>query len=249
MYCTLTEVFLNPTEVSPCFFLSCKANARVKLAKTGHGPHSSTLVVICFVRLLFVLFYVLFVCKCVLPPGDNPIAVNKYIISYLNGVSSTSRHIRTVQCLSKTRSTNHWWINPMRPVAMANTYCTMSPNVGGFSVWNSWRLEFWGVSYMSGKHADPWHKCKHHLVKPHQMWSDWPDHWWQHPGVADNVRKILNAIHISKLHFTESGQFKNTTRNYQHVFFFIKVVLAMISSESNTKKKGTAKPVLNGNSV
>ena len=29
------------------------------------------------------LFYVLFVCKCVLPPGDNPIAVNKYNISYL----------------------------------------------------------------------------------------------------------------------------------------------------------------------
>jgi len=26
------------------------------------------------------LFYVLFVCKCVLPPGDNPIAANKYII-------------------------------------------------------------------------------------------------------------------------------------------------------------------------
>jgi hypothetical protein len=26
------------------------------------------------------LFCVLFVCKCVLPPGDNPIAVNKYII-------------------------------------------------------------------------------------------------------------------------------------------------------------------------
>ena len=31
---------------------------------------------------MFVLFYVLFVCKCVLlPPGDNPIAV-KYMISY-----------------------------------------------------------------------------------------------------------------------------------------------------------------------
>jgi hypothetical protein len=29
-----------------------------------------------------VLFYVLFVCKCVLLPGDNPTAVNKYIISY-----------------------------------------------------------------------------------------------------------------------------------------------------------------------
>jgi len=85
VYCTLTEVFLNLTEdlltlteVFPCFFLSCKANTRVKLAKTGHGPHYSTLVVICAVRLLFVLFfllfvlyYVLFVCKCVLPPGDN----------------------------------------------------------------------------------------------------------------------------------------------------------------------------------
>jgi hypothetical protein len=32
--CTLTEVF-------PCSFLSCKANARVMPAKTGHGPHSS----------------------------------------------------------------------------------------------------------------------------------------------------------------------------------------------------------------
>jgi len=31
---TLTEVF-------PCFFLSCKANARLKPAKTGHGPHFS----------------------------------------------------------------------------------------------------------------------------------------------------------------------------------------------------------------
>ena len=31
---TLTEVF-------PCFFLSCKANARVKPAKMGHGPHTS----------------------------------------------------------------------------------------------------------------------------------------------------------------------------------------------------------------
>ena len=83
IYCILTEVFLNLTEVFPCFYLSCKANARVKkLAKTGHGPNSSTLIVICVVRLLFVLFCVLFVCECVLPPGDNPIAVNKYIISY-----------------------------------------------------------------------------------------------------------------------------------------------------------------------
>ena len=78
---TVTEVFLNLTEVFPTFFLSCKANTRVNPAKTGHGLHSSTLVVICVVWLLFVLFYVLFVCKCVLPLGDNTIAVNKYIIS------------------------------------------------------------------------------------------------------------------------------------------------------------------------
>jgi len=55
----LTEVSLTLTEVFPCFFLSCKANARTKLAKTGYGPHSYTLVCICVVRLLFVLFYVL----------------------------------------------------------------------------------------------------------------------------------------------------------------------------------------------
>ena len=63
VYChssaTLTEVF-------PSFFPSCKANSGVKLAKTGHGLHSSKLVVICVVLLLFVLFYVLSVCKCVL---------------------------------------------------------------------------------------------------------------------------------------------------------------------------------------
>jgi len=48
--------------IFPFFLLSTKANARVKSAKTGHGPHSSK---------KFVLFYVLFVlcrslyCVCV----------------------------------------------------------------------------------------------------------------------------------------------------------------------------------------
>ena len=95
---TLTEVF-------PYFFLSCKANASVKLAKAGHGPHSSTLVVICFVRLLFVLFYVLFVCKCVLPPTDNPIAVNKYIISHISLLTLLNRVKGRVQveCLGVGR--------------------------------------------------------------------------------------------------------------------------------------------------
>jgi hypothetical protein len=73
VYSTLTEVFLNQTEVFltltevfPCFFLSCKANARVKLAKMGQGPHSSTLVVICVVRLLFVLFGCYLYCSVVI---------------------------------------------------------------------------------------------------------------------------------------------------------------------------------------
>ena len=39
-------VFLDAatvTEVFPCFSLSCKANARVQLDMTGHGPQSSKL--------------------------------------------------------------------------------------------------------------------------------------------------------------------------------------------------------------
>jgi hypothetical protein len=83
---TLTEVF-------PCFFLSCKANARVKPAKTGHGLDSSSFLYcsmyflccsmyfLCcsmyFLRcsmyfcvvlhiVCFVMFCVLFVCKCAL---------------------------------------------------------------------------------------------------------------------------------------------------------------------------------------
>jgi hypothetical protein len=96
-----SDVFLTLTEIFPCFSLSCKANARVKLAKTVHGPHSSTLVCICVVRLLFVLFYVLFVCKCVLPPGDNPTAVNKYIYIY---IYITSQLILRVYDVMKTRN-------------------------------------------------------------------------------------------------------------------------------------------------
>jgi hypothetical protein len=44
--CTLTEGFLTLTEDFPCFFLSCMANARVKLTTTGHGPHSSIVFVL-----------------------------------------------------------------------------------------------------------------------------------------------------------------------------------------------------------
>ena len=55
------------TEVSPCFFLGCKANARVTPAKTGHGPHSSKIFVLFSVLFVsIVLFSVLFVCICIL---------------------------------------------------------------------------------------------------------------------------------------------------------------------------------------
>ena len=56
-------------DVFPCFFLSFKANARVKPTKTGHGQHSSKLFVLSYV--LFVLCRSVYcvcvcVCKCVL---------------------------------------------------------------------------------------------------------------------------------------------------------------------------------------
>jgi hypothetical protein len=44
LFCILFANWDSPatlTEVFPCFFLSCKANARVKPAKTRHGQHSS----------------------------------------------------------------------------------------------------------------------------------------------------------------------------------------------------------------
>ena len=61
-YCCLcilivVYVFLDAatlTEVFPCFFLGCKANARVQLAKMGHGSHSSKTIV------LFYAFFVLY---------------------------------------------------------------------------------------------------------------------------------------------------------------------------------------------
>jgi hypothetical protein len=81
---TLTEVF-------PCFFLSCKANARVKPAETGHRPHNS-LVVVLFYVFFCVSIYCLFcnvpcivcvyMCTEQLPPGGYSIL--QLNISYHN---------------------------------------------------------------------------------------------------------------------------------------------------------------------
>jgi magnesium-transporting ATPase (P-type) len=67
---TLTDVF-------PFFFLSCKANARVKPAETGHGPHSSKLSVLFYI--FFIVLCIVFVqmCTVLLPPGGYPVAVNR----------------------------------------------------------------------------------------------------------------------------------------------------------------------------
>jgi len=51
-------------EVFPFFFLSCKANAMVYLAKTGHGPHSSQLVN-CVVLCIFCVDCVVLCIVCV----------------------------------------------------------------------------------------------------------------------------------------------------------------------------------------
>ena len=55
VYVIVVYVFLDTatlTEAFPCFFLSCKANARVDLVKTGHGPHSPKLLC-CSMHCLF----------------------------------------------------------------------------------------------------------------------------------------------------------------------------------------------------
>jgi hypothetical protein len=59
-----TSIFLSATliEFFPCSFLSCKANARVKFAKTGHDMHSSKIVVI---SVVFCYLYCYMYCLCV----------------------------------------------------------------------------------------------------------------------------------------------------------------------------------------
>ena len=66
---TVVYVFLDAatlTEVFPCFFLSCKANVRVQLTKTGARPALFPNCCVVLSIVCFVSFCVLFVCKCVL---------------------------------------------------------------------------------------------------------------------------------------------------------------------------------------
>jgi hypothetical protein len=85
---TLTEVF-------PCLFFSCKANARVKPAKTRHGPHFSKFLccsMYCLFRVvLFIFFVCLYMCTVLLPPGGYPNAV-KHIIYHIVSYHTVSYH-------------------------------------------------------------------------------------------------------------------------------------------------------------
>jgi hypothetical protein len=99
---TLTEVLYDyPDWGFSVFFLSCKANSRVKPAKTGHGPHSSWFLC-CSMYYLFcvVLCTVcMYMCTVLLPPGGYAIAVNKYnhiichVMSYHISYHVMSYHI------------------------------------------------------------------------------------------------------------------------------------------------------------
>jgi hypothetical protein len=70
-YCTVSACNVraaNLTEVFQYFFLSCKANSRVRLAKTGHGPHfPNWLIYYCYVCLIFGLLHMFHsvYCLCV----------------------------------------------------------------------------------------------------------------------------------------------------------------------------------------
>ena len=106
---TLTEVF-------PYFFFSCKANSRVKPAKTGHGPHSSQLLccsmyfLCCSMCCLFCdvpCIVCVYMCTEQLPPGGYPIAV-KYIILYVlvfyfTTIRPSYRNLRYLQVLPLVR--------------------------------------------------------------------------------------------------------------------------------------------------
>jgi len=84
------------TEVFPCFFLSCKANARVKPAKTRHGPHFSNF--LCYSMYFLYSMYCLFcvvlcivcVCICVLYDCHRVATQLQLNISYHNGVEDSS---------------------------------------------------------------------------------------------------------------------------------------------------------------
>jgi len=99
------------------FFLSCKANARVKLAKTGHGPHSFTLVVVLFGFYLCCSMYCLCVnvychrvstqMQLIYHIISYHISYRIYHISYIISYHTMSRHVTSYHIISYHVTSHH----------------------------------------------------------------------------------------------------------------------------------------------
>jgi len=100
----------------PWFFPSCKPNARVKPAKTGHGPHSSK---------NFVLFYVLFVlCRSV-----YCLCVNVYCTTATGWLPNCSYQIYQISKIKQLHfKFNFIWI-------FINISCGLIMQLVTFSLW------------------------------------------------------------------------------------------------------------------
>jgi len=132
---TLTEVF-------PCFFLSCKANTRVKPANTGHGPHSSKL--LCCSMYCFVTFCVLFVCKCVLYYCH--LVATQLRITNISSIASIKSGVRVKEMLSLKLRHHNAYICP-----------------AALLYWRRCGVASWGKQDVGRYDV----KCKHHhMQKP-----------------------------------------------------------------------------------
>jgi hypothetical protein len=82
MYPYFVFMFVYPDWGFSVFFLSCKANARVKPSKTGHGPHSHKFLCCSMYCLFCVCIVYVYMCSVLQPMGGYPVAVKN--ISYHN---------------------------------------------------------------------------------------------------------------------------------------------------------------------
>ena len=113
---TLTEVF-------PWFFLSCKANPRLKPAKTEHGSHCSKFlccsmqclfcVVLCIVCMCVCVCVCVWMCTVLLSPGGYPFAVNTYInINMFYHQHPVCTSLLLLTCLKTHPSYSLWCDHP-----------------------------------------------------------------------------------------------------------------------------------------